>query len=122
MTKKIDDLLGELQEKATENHIPETNEELQKEVVRLRKTLESYGILEELHVCNIEFICQKSIDDFKKLALQVGLTSDDAKTLDILHKNLRMARGNLSKKEIPGKTVNEADLLSIVNGSKVKNE
>ncbi len=118
MTKKIDDLLEDLREQAIENEIPDTNEELQREVVRLRKMLEAYNITEELHVTNIEFICQKTIDDFKKLALGAGLTSDDAKTLDILHKNLRMARAGFEKKEAPGRAKSEAELLKIVKGKK----
>jgi hypothetical protein len=118
MTKNIDDLLDDLREKAVENEIPDSNEELQKEVVKLRKMLEAYNITEELHVTNIEFICQKAIDDFKKLALGPGLTSDDAKTLDILHKNLRMARAGFEKKEAPGRAKSEAELLKIVRGKK----
>jgi hypothetical protein len=118
MTKKLDDLFDDLETKALENNIPDTLEELQKEVMRLRKTLESYSITEELHVTNIEFICQKALDNFKKISMSRPLTSDEAKTLDLLHKNLRTARGHVDKKEKPGKLTTEAELLRIVDGKK----
>jgi hypothetical protein len=118
MTKKIDDLIDQLEVKAIENSIPDTIEELQKEVLRLRKVLETYNITEELHITNIEFICQKALDNFKKQSMVRTLTSDEAKTLDLLHKNLRMARGKIDKKEKPGKTTTEAELLRIVDGKK----
>ena len=120
MTKKIDDLLEDLEEKAKEVSLSEDITKLQKEILSLRKTLESYGITEEMHITNIEFICQKEIDNLKKLSMTRGLTSDDAKVFDILHKNLRMARGNIDKKEIPGRAANEAELLKIVNNDKSK--
>jgi hypothetical protein len=118
MTKDIDDLMDDLEEKAKEVALPHNIEDLEKEIIRLRKTLESYGITQEMHITNVEYICQKAIDDMKKLAMNGGITSDDAKILDILHKNLRMARGNIAKKEAPGKAASEADLLRIVSGSK----
>ena len=116
MTKKIDDMMEDFEKKAKEVTISNNINDLQKEVLSLRKTLESYNITEEMHVTNIEYICQKAIDDLKTLALEGGVSSDDAKTLDILHKNLRMARSNFAKKEKPGKEVSEAELLSIVKG------
>lgn len=118
MTKKVDDLLEDLEAKAKEATLPSNTQDLEKEVIRLRKIIESYNLSDEMHVTNIEYICQKTIDDMKKLALTGSLTSDDAKTLDILHKNLRMARSNFAKKEAPGKTTTEAELLKIVNGTK----
>lgn len=114
MTKKIDDLLDDLEEKAKAVELVDEVVSLQKEVLRLRKTLESYGIEEEMHITNIEYICQKEIDNLKVQAMIGGLTSDQAKTFDILHKNLRMARGNIDKKEPPGKTLSEGELLKLV--------
>ena len=116
MTKKVDDLLEDLEEKAKEVTIPRDIDSLQKEVVRLRKILESYGIEDEMHITNVEYICQKAIDDIKILTMNGGMDSDQAKVFDTMHKNLRMARGNVAKKEAPGKVSSEAELLRIVNG------
>lgn len=118
MTDNIDDLLEDLEKKAKETTLPRDIEGLQKEVLKLRKTLESYGIMEEVHITNIEYICQKSIDDLKLKAMHGGLDNEDAKILDLLHKNLRMARGQLAKKEAPGKVASEAELLRLVNNDK----
>lgn len=114
MVKDIDQLSKEI-EKQIDAEVPKSRvEELEKEVLSLRKTLEAYGIVEELHVSNIEYICQKEIANLKKLVENGALTQEDAKTLDILHKNLRMARGSLPKKQAPGKQASEAELLKLV--------
>lgn len=118
MSKKVDELLEELEEKAINVTLSHDIEELQREVVRLRKLLETYGIEEEMHITNIEYICQKGIDNLKFMAMNGSLDSDATKTLDLLHKNLRMARGPLHKKEAPGRAASEIELLRIVNGSK----
>lgn len=114
MTKKIDDLVGDLEVRAKELELSENPSELQKEIIRLRKIIESYGLSEEMHITNIEYICQIGIDNLKGMAMQGSLTQDEAKTLDILHKNLRIARGKLEKKEVPGRETSEAELLKIV--------
>lgn len=114
MSKKGKELLRKLEAEVKAEMMSENIDDLQKEIISLRKTLEKYGIKEELHVTNIEYICQKGISDLSKLAQSGGLTQDDAKTLDILHKNLRMVRGNLDKKEVPGRAATEAELLKIV--------
>jgi hypothetical protein len=118
MTKKIDDLLQDLEDKATEITLSDNVEELQKEVLRLRKIIETYGIEEEMHITNVEYVCQKGIDNLKHMAIRGMLDSDATKALDVLHKNLRMARGPLVKKELPGKKTSEEQLLKIVDGTK----
>lgn len=117
MTKKIDDLLDDLQVKAKEIELSHDIIELQKEVLSLRKTLEAYGIEEEMHITNVEYICLKELDNLKHYAMNGGLTSDQAKVFDLLHKNLRMARGNVDKKEPPGKAMTEGELLKLVKDS-----
>jgi len=118
MTKQIDNLLEELEKKALDIELAEEITELQKEVISLRKTLESYGIREEMHVTNIEFICQKELDNLKKRAMGGGLSSDEAKVFDLLHKNLRMVRGKIKKKDLPSKETTEKELLRIVDETK----
>jgi hypothetical protein len=116
VSKDIDDLLNDLEVKAKEVSLSNDIEKLHKQIISLRKILETYGINEEMHITNIEYICQKGIDDLKHLAMEGGLDSDATKTLDLLHKNLRTARGKLNKKDVPGKATAESELLRIVNG------
>lgn len=116
--KKVEDLLDDLEVKAKEVTLPHDIDSLRKEVVRLRKLLETYGIEDEMHITNVEYICQKTIDDLKVLTMNGGMDSDQAKVFDLMHKNLRMARGNIAKKETPGKASSEAELLRIVSDSK----
>lgn len=116
MTKKIDDLLDDLEDRAKAIELSHDIIELQKEVLRLRKIVESYGLEEEMHITNIEYICQKELDNLKHQAMVGGLTSDQAKVFDLLHKNLRMARGHVDKKEVPTKSLTEGELLKLVKG------
>ena len=117
---KEDDL-----EKAFEENIPKEEcaehsdiEFYRKENAEMRKTLEEYGVVELSPITDVEYICMKGIEDLKKLAYGMGLSQDDAKTLDILHKNLRQARGKLDTKIPKSKRKTMADLLSIVEGDK----
>jgi hypothetical protein len=116
--KDTSDMLKDLEKQALEVTIPRDIEKLQFEVVRLRKILEQYGISDEMHLTNIEFICQKAIDDLKIISVNGELSLEDTKKFDFIHKNLRAARGNLEKKELPGKKSSEAELLRIVNSDK----
>lgn len=90
---------------------------LKKEIIRLKKTLEEYGADEYSVLTDVEYICIKGIEDLKILADGPGLTQDDAKVLDLLHKNLRMARGQFDKKEPKGKASSLENLLKIVEGN-----
>lgn len=127
MTKKIDDLMSNLDKKmkaVADNHEKSQEEELlsaKEEIWRLRKTLEEYGIEEEAHINNIEVICQEELNKYAKLVSEgYHLNESDARIIDTLHKNLRMARGNIEKKELRGKQTSEADLLRIVQGKAKK--
>jgi hypothetical protein len=119
MTKE-DDL-----EKAFELSVDNTDapddselERLRRENAEMRKTLEEYGSVKLSPITDIEYICMKAIDDLKKLADGIGLSQDDAKTLDILHKNLRQARGKLDTKIPKSKQKTVGDLLRIVESDK----
>ena len=92
--------------------------EAEKKILGLYKTLEEYGIDEYSPITDVEYICTKGILDLKAIADGMGLTQDDAKTLDILHKNLRMARGKIEVKEPKGKAQTVEQLLRIVEGEK----
>ena len=81
----------------------------------MRKTMEEYGIDEVSPINDVEYICYKTIEDLKKIADTVGFTQDDAKILDIVHKNLRQARGEIEIKEPKSKKATVGELLKIVN-------
>ena len=119
MTKE-DDLEKAFEETLTEVEISEDPdiEYYRKENAQMRKTLEEYGAAELSPITDIEYICVKAIEDLKKLVDGIGLSQDDAKTLDILHKNLRQARGKLDTKIPKSKVKSMADLISIVEGGK----
>jgi hypothetical protein len=93
-------------------------EQLRKENYELKKTLEVYGITEITPITDVEYICLQSIEHFKRLANTIGLSPDDVKSLDTIHKNLRMARGKMEKKDIPDKEESIDDLMRIINGGK----
>lgn len=65
-----------------------------------------------------EYICVKGIGHLKKLFENGNFTKDDTQQLDILIKNLRMIRGQNSKKAKGKKLKTEdvAELFSIVKG------
>ena len=65
-----------------------------------------------------EYICVKGIGHLKKLFENGTFTKDDTQQLDLLIKNLRMIRGQNSKKAKGKKLKTEdvAELFSIVKG------
>lgn len=91
---------------------------LKLENMKLNKTLEEYGITEISPITDVEYVCIKGIQDLKLLADSVGLTQDDSKILDTLHKNLRMARGKMEVKTPKGAEKSVEELMSIVEGGK----
>lgn len=96
--------------------LSDENERLRKEVMTLKKTLEEYGIEEQAYISDIEYICLKGIESLKYIAEAGLLDVDQSKILDTLHKNLRMARGQLEIKEPKGKKKSVGELLKIAGG------
>tara|TARA_R100001086_G_scaffold215289_1_gene131428 strand:+ start:1583 stop:1948 length:366 start_codon:yes stop_codon:yes gene_type:complete len=97
---------------------------LEEENINLRKVVEANDLtdeLDELTISDEEYICVQEIKKLKELSDNKAFTGDDAKTLDILYKNLRMIRGltvdNLNKKRKPKKT-DTAQLFKIVEENK----
>lgn len=88
---------------------------LKRENLKLHKTLEEYGIEEYSPITDVEIICTEGIKNIKALAHVQLLTEKDAKTLDLLHKNLRSARGPMEKKQPRGKVLSAGELLRIVD-------
>ena len=121
MSKKEDKILEEVKDLSGSSENPflkyeEEIKELRSENYALRNVLEQYGIEEYSILSDIEYICFKTIEDLKKLSDTVGLTEQDTKILDTVHKNLKRARGEWEKKEIKGKALPVGELLKIVEG------
>lgn len=104
-TKSIEPVLDSKEEKI---------KDLEKEILSLRKTLEQYGIETVTPIEDVEYICIQGIKKLIALSENVGLTKDEATTLDTLHKNLRIARGQMEKKELDDKVTDIKDLIKIV--------
>jgi len=105
--------------KALVEQLKKELEEVKKKNYSLRRTLVEYGIEDESTIDEVEYICVKGIEDIKMLADGPGLEHEDVKNLDILHKNLRMAR-KIETKEPKGKAKSVKELLSIVDNKKTK--
>jgi hypothetical protein len=98
--------------------------ELEIENIKYKTILEDNDLLEDVvHVTDAEAICIREIKILRELSEKgAGLTLEDVKLLDLLHKNLLLAQG----KEIPkdDKKKNKsgpkevADLLKIVTKDK----
>lgn len=93
--------------------------ELEREVAKLVDIIKDNDLEDEIegmdHTSDEEFICINEIHKLKELSDKGLFTQDEAKTLDILYKNLRMIRGLSSDK--PKGKAKEADigkLLEIV--------
>ena len=92
--------------------------ELKKTIVRYEKTLGQYSIDEIENISDIEYICIEEIKKLKALSNGRGLTEDEIKSLDVLHKNLRQCVKDqeVNKKKLKEKEADVSELLSIVNG------
>lgn len=102
---------------AREQELMEEIEALKKELAVKQKTLEEYGIEDEAIMSDVEYICIKGIEKLKPVAEAGMMDTDQAKVFDTLHKNLRMARGSLEKKDPKGKQKPLAELIKIASVS-----
>jgi hypothetical protein len=96
-------------------------QQLKRKVAEYEKTLESYEIDEIEILSDTEYICVEEIKKMKNLSAGRGLTDDEIKSLDILHKNLRQCRKDqeLGKKKLKEKETDVTELLSIVNNKQI---
>ena len=115
----IDDMGDKFKHLAQLKTLKDRIEELEAEVYTLQKTLVEYGIEDISTIDDVEAICVKGIKDLKIIADTSGLTQEEAKTLDLLHKNLRLAR-NLEQKEAKGKKKSVDELLKVIEGGNKK--
>jgi hypothetical protein len=92
-------------------------QQLEKENSRLRKVLQDNDLLDEAHttapVTAEEEICIKGIDQILQLIRNSTFDKNDIQNFDILHKNLRMIRGQTvdTKKQKP---TDVGELLKLV--------
>lgn len=95
--------------------------ELEKEIITYKRIIEDndidvseYGII----ISDAEYICALQIRKLKEIAEQAAFTEEEARILEILHKNLLRARGQEVDKDKRGKKSKPVDidkLLKIVN-------
>lgn len=96
--------------------------ELESENQKMKQVILDNELEEEIEglssISEEEYICVKGIGHLKKLFENGSFTKDDTQQLDILIKNLRMIRGQSSKKSKSKKLKSEdvAELFSIVKG------
>lgn len=110
----IDDNLDKMKILALEKKV----EELSSKIEEYKKTMEVYGIEAVESITDVEYICKQEIKKLKQLSDAMGLGQEDAKTFDILYKNLRMVLGKEEKKSPKGKDMSADELLQLVDGGK----
>lgn len=91
---------------------------LEKENLRLRQLLQENDVIVEGFptVSDEEYICVLQIKKLRSLADEGIYTTDDAKVLDLLHKNLKLARGEVTMEGKRKKKLGASELLKIVDG------
>jgi hypothetical protein len=92
--------------------------ELEMELSKARSILRSNDLEEETaNISDAEVVCVNEIHKLKVASDHGILTLEDVKVLDILHKNLLLARGKQveDKKDKKRGTKSVAELLSIVD-------
>lgn len=111
----MDDELEKMQDSFELESLRKQITDLEAEIDDLRKTLRVYGIEDTEKVSDIEAICVKQLRLFREMSDSgIPLSNDDAKIVDIMHKNLKMALGKEDKKTPKGKEYSVGELISIV--------
>jgi hypothetical protein len=97
--------------------IKEDESDLRIKLAKYEQILIENDLLELVNkISDAEAICIREIQKLNQLSATSGLTIEDAKVFDILHKNLVLARerAGTRKKGKKEKEVSVAELLSIV--------
>lgn len=95
-------------------------QKVQTDATKMELTLKKNGLLEQVsEITDEEAICVEQITRLKEVSALRSFTETESKILDILHKNLRMARGqtveNAGKKN---KNYSKEELLVLVQNEK----
>lgn len=109
----MEDLTEDFEKEVVESQENIKIQELNRQIANYRKTLAIYGIEELIEMSDIEYICIKEIAKLRKLSDTYGLTNDDVKSLDTLHKNLRAVRMKDSKLKPKNDSFTEEELIRI---------
>ena len=114
---KINSSGNDLQVKLLEKELYD----LKHEIIKLRLVLKNNGLDgEEKTISDEEAICVKQIERIKELSSERLLVPDEVKMLDILHKNLKLSRGESakSKKKANMDKMSSAELLKFIGSEK----
>jgi hypothetical protein len=84
---------------------------------RLKIIVDDNGLGEEVgKVSDAEVICTEQISKLLEISKESVFSQEDAKTLDILHRNLKLARGEKVKQDSNSSTkkLSDKDLLNLL--------
>lgn len=110
----IEKMSKDFEDKSVDNSLQNEMEDLKREIFRLKKIIEQYDLPINEELSDVEYICLKGIENLKAAATSGYMTKDEASTLDTLHKNLRLARGQTDKKQPKSQEQSVENLLKLV--------
>jgi hypothetical protein len=112
----MDNIL-DMEEQFKEKMLLDKIEELKSEISKLRIALKEAGVDDDLSdISDEEIICVQQILKLKERSQGAELDTDEIKRFDILHKNLKMIRGNRTpKKGDKVKGMSNEELLKELN-------
>jgi len=114
-----DKTLISLEEQAEKSALRKRIKELELEVSKLKLLLKEIDeSASSDSVTDAEIICVKQLEILKEHSSKRELTQDEVKTLDILHKNLKIARGEDIRVKPKGKAkkMSTKELEDILKG------
>lgn len=94
MSDKLIDAEKDFEIKSLKNELKKLKNELMKYKILLRD-LDDEANPDD--ISDVEVICVTELDKLKKTTKERELTSDEIKNLDVLHKNLKLARGESTR-------------------------
>lgn len=105
----------------TVKQLTHRNNELENENIKLRQIIKDNDMEEDLgmesFLSDEEMICINEIRKLKLISDSGAFSQEDAKTLDILYKNLRLIRGlDTTKKSKSPKKVSKAEIFKVIEG------
>lgn len=126
MGKELDSDIQEMEKEFEVATLNKRINELEAELEKAYRIIQENDLEDELDEVNFtsveEQICIDGIRHLAKLFEQGSFTKDDTQMLDILHKNLRMIRGQSIPNERKGKKVKKEDLGKLFDIVKGTNE
>lgn len=101
----------------TVDKLSEKVKSLEKENLEMRVALEEAGIDEKsVKISETEYICLQQLRMIKEMSEQRPLSKEEVAIVDLLHKNLLMARNIPISKKAKEKPKSVSELLKIVEG------